>query len=97
MPINPIIGIGDSIHEPFDHSWHLHSLAPTLVAHGPREWVDTDRLPKEKRRGISIEVLRERYADQDSIGIKGTERIDINCHGVGDTSTAGPIVALIGG
>ena len=30
-------------------------------------------------------------------GIIGTERIDINCHGVGDTTTAGPIVALIGG
>ena len=50
-----------------------------------------------ERQGISIEVLRERYADQDSIGVKGTERIDINCHGVGTTSAAGPIVALIGG
>lgn len=50
-----------------------------------------------ERRGITIEVLRERYADQDSIGIKGTERIDIVPHGVGTTSAAGPIVALIGG
>lgn len=50
-----------------------------------------------ERRGITVQVLRERYAEYRQIGVIGTERIDINCHGVGDTSTAGPIVALIGG
>lgn len=50
-----------------------------------------------ERAGITVEVLRERYADQDSIGIKATERVDINMHGVGTTSAAGPVVALIGG
>ena len=50
-----------------------------------------------ERRGITVKVLRERYAEYRQIGVIGTERIDINCHGVGDTSAAGPIVALIGG
>jgi len=50
-----------------------------------------------ERRGIMVKVLSERYAEYDQIGVIGTERIDINCHGVGDTSNAGPIVALIGG
>lgn len=50
-----------------------------------------------ERRGITVQVLRERYAEYRQIGVIGTERIDINCHGVGDTSTRGPIVALIGG
>lgn len=50
-----------------------------------------------ERRGIMVQVLRERYAEYRQIGVIGTERIDINCHGVGDTSAAGPIVALIGG
>lgn len=50
-----------------------------------------------ERRGITVQVLRERYAEYRQIGVIGTERIDINCHGVGTTSAAGPIVALIGG
>lgn len=50
-----------------------------------------------ERRGITVQVLRERYAEYRQIGVIGTERIDINCHGVGDTSSPGPIVALIGG
>lgn len=33
---------------------------------------------------------------EDQIAIKATERIDINVHDFGDTSVAGPIVALIG-
>lgn len=48
------------------------------------------------RRGITVQVLRERYAEYRQIGIIGTERIDINAHGIGDTSAAGPIVALVG-
>lgn len=50
-----------------------------------------------ERRGITVQVLRERYAEYRQIGVIGTERIDINAHGVGDTTVAGPIVALIGG
>ena len=50
-----------------------------------------------ERRGIMVQVLRERYAEYRQIGVIGTERIDINCHGVGTASAAGPIVALIGG
>jgi len=50
-----------------------------------------------ERRGITVQVLRERYAEYRQIGVIGTERIDINCHGVGDLTAAGPIVALIGG
>ena len=33
---------------------------------------------------------------EDQIAVKATERIDINVHDYGDTSVAGPIVALIG-
>lgn len=32
--------------------------------------------------------------ERDQIAVRGTERYDINCHDVGDTSTAGPIVGL---
>jgi|GEM_PF-605105 len=48
------------------------------------------------RRGFSIQVLRERYAEFRQIGVIGWERFDIVVHGLGDTSNAGPIVALIG-
>lgn len=50
-----------------------------------------------ERRGITVQVLRERYAEYRQIGVLGSERIDINCHGVGTTSAVGPIVALIAG
>ena len=50
------------------------------------------------RRGIVIQVLRERYADENCIGVIGTERIDMNFqYAVGTTSKAGPVCALIGG
>lgn len=48
------------------------------------------------RRGFRAQVLEERYAEYDQLGIRGTERFDIVVHDVGDTSTAGPIVALWG-
>ena len=50
------------------------------------------------RRQIRLSVLTELYALADNIGIKATERIDIQAHGVGTTVTGeeGPIVALIG-
>lgn len=50
------------------------------------------------RRGIVIQVLRERYADENCIGVIGTERIDMNFqHAIGSTTKAGPVCALIGG
>ena len=50
------------------------------------------------RRSIRLSVLTELYALSDNIGIKATERIDIQAYGVGTTSAGGegPIVALIG-
>ena len=35
--------------------------------------------------------------DTDQIGVRGTARFDIVNHDVGDTTNAGPIVALCGG
>lgn len=48
------------------------------------------------RRGFSVQVLRELYATTRQIGINAFERVDIVTHGLGDTTTAGPIVALVG-
>lgn len=48
------------------------------------------------RMGIEVNVLRERYAEYRQVGVMATERMDIVVHGLGDTSAAGPIVALIG-
>jgi HK97 family phage major capsid protein len=49
-----------------------------------------------ERRGIQVMRSDDRYFELDQIGLKATERIDINVHDVGDTSGAGPIVALMG-
>lgn len=48
------------------------------------------------RMGFEVEILRERYAEYRQIGIQAVERFDIVVHGLGDTTDAGPIVALIG-
>jgi HK97 family phage major capsid protein len=48
------------------------------------------------RRQIVVGLSTDRYFVEDQIGIKATARIDINIHDIGDTSTAGPIVAYIG-
>jgi HK97 family phage major capsid protein len=47
------------------------------------------------RRQVSVFPSEHRYMDTDQIGIRGTERIDIVNHDVGNTTTAGPIVALL--
>lgn len=49
-----------------------------------------------ERRGISVSRTDDRYWELDQIGLKATERVDIVVHDVGDSSTAGPVVALIG-
>lgn len=48
------------------------------------------------RRGFTVQVLNERYAEYDQIGIVATERMDIVHHDLGSTTAAGPVVALIG-
>jgi HK97 family phage major capsid protein len=47
-------------------------------------------------RGLTVKTTEHRYFAEDQIGVKATERFDLNVHDLGDTSDAGPIVALIG-
>jgi HK97 family phage major capsid protein len=49
-----------------------------------------------ERRQVTIKRSDERYFDQDQIGLLGTERVDINNHDLGDNTTAGPMVGLVG-
>lgn len=48
------------------------------------------------RRGFRFISSGDRYMEFDQIGIMATERFDVNVHDLGDNTTAGPIVALIG-
>ena len=48
------------------------------------------------RRGIRAKVDESRYLEFDQTAIMVTERFDINIHDLGDGTTAGPVVALIG-
>lgn len=48
-----------------------------------------------QRRGITLMQSDQRYFEYDQIGLRATERFDINVHDVGDATTAGPIVALM--
>jgi HK97 family phage major capsid protein len=48
------------------------------------------------RRGMTIARSTEYKFAEDQIAIKGTERFDINAHNLGDATTAGSLVALIG-
>ncbi len=47
------------------------------------------------RRKLTIDKSKEAYFTTDQIGIRGTERVAPTVHGVGDTTDAGPITALI--
>ena len=47
------------------------------------------------RRKLTIDRSLEAYFTTDQIGIRGTERVAPTIHGVGDTTVAGPICALI--
>lgn len=49
------------------------------------------------RRDVRVFPSEHRYMDTDQIGVRGTTRIDIVNHDLGDTSTPGAIVALCGG
>jgi HK97 family phage major capsid protein len=46
------------------------------------------------RRGVAVDISADRYFEYDQLGIKGTERFDINVHDVGDTSNAGAVIML---
>jgi HK97 family phage major capsid protein len=46
------------------------------------------------RRGIIVEVLRERYAEKLQIGVLGHERFEIVNHDLGSTTVKGPVGAL---
>lgn len=46
------------------------------------------------RMGLQLDVSDQRYWDDYSIGIRGVIRHDVVTHDVGDTSNAGPVVAL---
>ena len=46
-----------------------------------------------ERRGVTIRRSDHRYFENDQIGLLGTERFDINNHDLGDTTSAGPLVA----
>lgn len=48
------------------------------------------------RRGITIQVLREKYADVGQIGIVGSERFDVVNHHLGSTTAKGPIAGAYG-
>lgn len=48
------------------------------------------------RRGIEVRFAMERYIELDLVGVFGFERFDIVWHDLGDASTAGPVVCLIG-
>lgn len=46
------------------------------------------------RRGVTMSISDEAHWDEDQIGVKWTERFDINVHSQGDDSEAGAIIAL---
>lgn len=48
------------------------------------------------RREITVALSTDRYFVEDQVAIKATQRFDIAVHDLGDTSDAGPIVAMIG-
>jgi HK97 family phage major capsid protein len=48
------------------------------------------------RRGISVLASPHRYIEYMQTAYLGSERYAITCHGVGDGTTAGPMVALCG-
>lgn len=49
-----------------------------------------------ERRGVTVARTENRYLEFDQIAWRGTERVDIVVHDLGDNTTAGPIVGLVG-
>lgn len=48
------------------------------------------------RRGIRVALSDQKYWTEDQIGIKGTERFDINVHDLGSTTKKSPFAVLVG-
>ena len=48
------------------------------------------------RRDLRVMTSTERYMEYDQIGILVTERYNVVNHDLGDSSTAGPMVGLMG-
>ena len=48
------------------------------------------------RRGFSVQVLTERYAEYRQIGVIATERFDFVAHDLGTATAAGPVVGFKG-
>jgi len=48
------------------------------------------------RRGIRVALSDQKYWTKDQIGIKGTERFDINVHDLGSTTKKSPFAVLVG-
>jgi HK97 family phage major capsid protein len=48
------------------------------------------------RRGIRIALSGDKYWEEDQIGVKGTERFDINVHDLGSTTVKSPFAVLVG-
>jgi len=48
------------------------------------------------RRGLMVQVLRERYAEKLQVGVLSHERFDIVNHDLGSTTAKGPVAALYG-
>jgi HK97 family phage major capsid protein len=48
------------------------------------------------RRGMTMMIDPYSLSSYQQVKIINSERFDINCHGVGTTTAAGPVVALTG-
>lgn len=49
------------------------------------------------RRQATVKFSADKYLELDQIAVRGTERVDINFHSLGDNTAAGPLVGLIAG
>jgi HK97 family phage major capsid protein len=47
-----------------------------------------------ERRALTVKKSTDRYFDTDTLGILSSQRVALNVHDVGSTSTPGPVVAL---
>ena len=49
------------------------------------------------RRGLSVQMFDQLYAQYDAIAVRSTQRFDINVHDRGDSTNAGGLISLIFG
>lgn len=77
----------------------LAPAAPTTDASDVAMWLFGDlgmSTTFGDRRGMTVARSTDYKFAEDSIAIKGTERFDIVVHDIGNTTDAGPIVAMMG-